>query len=173
MAVIIEANYSKKVGLPNFSSHQYSVTLRTEISDLGHLEKANAELYGKLQAAVDSQIVNPGLVPGGSSDGTSAHGQVTPASRPAGNNEDVWNCSDKQRDLILKLVGEHNLDKNEVESLAQRRFGTGVRQLDKLQASGLIDELIETHGGAAAGNGRGQGSRRGYTRAGFTGRGRQ
>jgi len=31
---IIEANYSKKLGLPGYSSHQYSLTLRAEISDL-------------------------------------------------------------------------------------------------------------------------------------------
>ncbi len=34
MAVIIEANYSKKLGLPAYSSHSYSVTLRTEVADL-------------------------------------------------------------------------------------------------------------------------------------------
>jgi hypothetical protein len=26
-------------------------------------------------------------------------------------------------------------------------FGTGVKQLDRLQASGLIDELLDRHGG--------------------------
>ena len=55
-----------------------------------------------------------------------------------------WSCSDKQRDLILKLVDEHGLDKNEVDSLAHDRFGAGVRMLNKLQASGLITEIIET-----------------------------
>ena len=32
--LIIEANYSKKLGLPGYSSHQYSVTIRTELGDL-------------------------------------------------------------------------------------------------------------------------------------------
>ena len=31
MAIVLEANYAKKLGLPNFSSHQYSVTIRTEL----------------------------------------------------------------------------------------------------------------------------------------------
>ena len=34
MAIVIEANYTKKLGLPGYSSHQYSVTLRTELADL-------------------------------------------------------------------------------------------------------------------------------------------
>nr|MCU0782414.1 hypothetical protein [Akkermansiaceae bacterium] len=57
-----------------------------------------------------------------------------------------WKCSDKQRDLILKLVDEHRLDKQSVEALAVERFGHGVRLLNKLEASGLIDELLDTHG---------------------------
>ena len=31
MAIILEANYSKKLGLPGYSSHQYAVTVRTEL----------------------------------------------------------------------------------------------------------------------------------------------
>ena len=150
MAVIIEANYSKKVGLPNFSSHQYSVTLRTEISDLSQLEKANTELYSKLQASVDTQILNVGVLPDGS-DGKSAH-QSTPqrsvsqTTAPAS----TWRCSDKQRDLILKIVAEHHLDRANIDALAMERFGVGLQQLNKVQASGLIEELFETYGKAPA-----------------------
>lgn len=145
MAVIIEANYSKKVGLPNFSSHQYSVTLRMEISDLNQLEKANADLYAKLQASVDTQILNVGVLPDGT-DGKkplSARSQQSAPTTPA---TPAWKCSDKQRDLILKIITEHTLDTANVDSLAMQRFGVGLRQLNKVQASGLIEELIETYG---------------------------
>lgn len=153
MAVIIEATYSKKVGLPHYSSHQYSVTLRTEISDLSQLEKANAELYAKLQASVDTQILNAGMVPDG------AEGKAPPPTRsqqsaptPA---TPVWKCSDKQRDLILKMIAEHHLDTADIDALAVQRFGTGLQQLNKVQASGLIGELMETHGkSGSARNGR-------------------
>jgi hypothetical protein len=64
----------------------------------------------------------------------------------------AWKCSDKQKELILKLVDEHQLDKNEVDHLARQRFGKGVKQLSKLEASGLIDELLETYGGGSNGN---------------------
>ena len=69
----------------------------------------------------------------------------------------AWKCSDKQKDLILKLVEEHHLDKAAVEALAVERFGKGVRILNKVEASGLIDELLDTHGGT---NRQGNGNRR-------------
>ena len=58
-----------------------------------------------------------------------------------------WQCSDKQKDLILKLVNEHQLDKHAIDQLSRERFGKAVKQLSKLEASGLIDELLDTYGG--------------------------
>lgn len=152
--LIIEANYAKKVGLPAYSSHQFAVTLRTELTDLSQLEKTCADLYQRLQAAVDTQIVNPGLVP-------TANGELSAAAARTANtsvqshDDDQWKCSEKQQALILKIVAEHDLDKTVVDALAQERFGVGVRQLNKLQASSLIDELLETHSKSGTrGNGR-------------------
>ena len=45
MAIVIEANYSKKLGLPAYSSHSYSVTIRSEVADLGQVERESAKLY--------------------------------------------------------------------------------------------------------------------------------
>ena len=78
----------------------------------------------------------------------------TPHTNGNGNGKDVWNCSDKQRDLIIKIVDEHKLDKNDIEKLAQERFGKSVKVLNKLEASGLIDELLEKHGGKQNGRNR-------------------
>ncbi len=154
MPIIIEANYAKKVGLPAYSSHQFAVTLRTELTDLSQLEKTCADLYQRLQAAVDTQIVNPGLVPTANGE-LSAPAPRTASTPPQSRDDDQWKCSDKQRDLILKIVAEHSLDKAAVDALAQERFGAGVRQLNKLQASSLIDELLETHSKPGTrGNGR-------------------
>lgn len=147
MSVILEVSYSKKVGLPAYSSHSCSVTLRTELADLNQLEKTNAELYARLQASVDAQLVNAGHVPTETPARTNGNGTSPPAN-------DSWRCSDKQRDLILKITAEHALDKAAIEELAQSRFGAGVRQLNKVQASALIDELIETHGRRATAGGR-------------------
>ena len=143
--ITLEANYSKKLGLPGYSSHQFSVTLRTEIADLTKVQTESARLYSELQQAVDTSIKEIGYLPGENGN-TSTH--------TIGNGKDVWNCSDKQRDLIIKIVDEHKLDKNDIEKLAQERFSKGVKALNKLEASGLIDELLEKHGGKQNGRGR-------------------
>jgi len=41
MAATIECNYAKKIGLPGYSSHQYSVSIRTEVTDLAQIEQIN------------------------------------------------------------------------------------------------------------------------------------
>jgi hypothetical protein len=156
MAITLEANYAKKLGLPNFSSHQYSVTIRTELTDLAQVEAESARLYRILQDAVDREIQEVGFMPDASTYGMNApatNGTGEPAngnghsdaSRRAGNG--AWRCSEKQQNLIEKIVGEHHLDKRDVEAIAVEMFGAGVKQLDKLQASGLIDELLDRHDG--------------------------
>ena len=140
MAITLEANYSKKLGLPGFSSHQYSVTLRTEVADLSQVEAESSRLHGLLQASVDREIQKVGYLPAAI---TGNGGNQNQSS----NGGEAWGCSAKQRDLILKIVEENKLDKNQVEALAQDRFGKSVRALNKLEASGLIDELITQTGG--------------------------
>ena len=134
MALILEANYSKKIGLPGYSSHQFSITLKAEIADPAQVQAESTRLYGLLQASVDQSLKQVGWLP----EGTNAHGN---------GHTETWNCSDKQRELIQKIVREHQLDKQNIEQLAIERFGKGVKQLNKLEASGLIDELLEQHGG--------------------------
>jgi hypothetical protein len=140
--ITLEANYSKKIGLPGYSSHQFSVTLRTELADVSQVQQESSRLYALLQQSVDSSIQQVGYLPNSNGNGNGRSGNGHQA-RPE---NDKWTCSDKQRDLILNIVDEHKLDKNHVENLAQDRFGKGVKTLNKLEASGLIDELLEQTG---------------------------
>jgi hypothetical protein len=143
MPIILEANYSKKIGLPQYSSHQFMVTLRTEITDLSTVQAESDRLYGLLQTAVDTSLQRVGYLPEPAP--KNGNGNGNGHGNGHGNN-DRWNCSDKQRELILKVTDEHRLDKIAVDQLALDRFGKGVRQLNKLEASGLIDELLEQTG---------------------------
>jgi hypothetical protein len=176
MAIRLITTYSKKLGLPGYSSHQFSVSVETELTTTADIPAESDRLYQLLQSNVDQQIQQTGFVPPGTygmempdGNGTNNNGQGTngnPAngSHPGVNGTNVangtavlngstspldgrWKCSDKQRDLILKLVNEHQLDKTQIEALAVERFGHGVRQLNKLEASGLIDELLANNGG--------------------------
>ena len=164
MAIIIEANYSKKLGLPCYSSHSYSVTIRSEVADLSQVERESAKLYAILQGSVDREIQEVGFIPDSNGHGSAArptNGQTSQS------NGDQWACSDKQRDLILKIVDEHKLDKQEVEGLAKDMFQKPVKALNRLEASGLIEELLNKYGDSKTnGGGNGNGSRRQYQRRG-------
>jgi hypothetical protein len=161
MAIKLIANYSKKLGLPGYSSHQFSVSVETELVTTDDIAAESERLYQLLQSNVDGQMQNPGFVPSESYATAPIHenpaGFIRDPSVPNNARSNVthvanwqrgpaWKCSDKQKDLILKLVEEHQLDKADVEALAIERFGKGVRVLNKVEASGLIDELLETHG---------------------------
>ena len=164
MAVKLIANYSKRLGLPGYSSHQFAVSVETEIANVADAAGESQRLYQLLQQSVDSQITETGFVPphGYGMNGENNGNSAEPNGR--GPEEAPWQCSDKQRDLILKLVAEHNLDKGAVEQLSRERFNKSVRQLSKLEASGLIDELIERHGNGGRGNGNRRGRRNAYAR---------
>ena len=175
MAITLEANYAKKLGLPNFSSHQYCVTIRTELTDLSQVAEESARLYRVLQDAVDREIQEVGFMPDASTYGMHAsqngnggnghpgngnghprngNGHATNGSYSPANGtrrapipaSDGWNCTEGQKGFILRIINESKLEKREVEAMAQQLFGVGVKDLDKLQASQLIEELLEKTG---------------------------
>jgi hypothetical protein len=135
MAVTLEANYCKKIGLPGYSSHQYSLTVRTEVADLAQIQRESEQLHATLQTSVDNELRSQGWLPG--SDAEHA---------PSNNGNGAWKCSAKQKELILKLAEEHKLDLDTIEDLAQARFGMALRELNKLNASSIIDELLARQG---------------------------
>jgi len=152
MALKLIATYSKRLGLPGYSSHQFSVCVETEINSMNDVAGESSRLYQTLQESVDEEIQRTGFVPDhgygtNETNGTPSRQALTRGSNGHGSSE-AWQCSDKQRELILKLVDEHQLDKNQVDNVSREMFGTGVRELNKLQASGLIDRLLEDHGGS-------------------------
>jgi hypothetical protein len=152
--ITLECNYSKKIGLPQYSSHQFAITLRTELADVNQVQAESARLYKLLQDGVDTSIKEIGYLPSANGNGGNGNGHKGSnggngngnGGNGNGQSGDHWNCSNKQRDLIQKIVTEHNLEKANVEQLAQDRFGKGVRALNKLEASGLIEELLEQTG---------------------------
>ena len=154
MAIKLIANYSKRLGLPGYSSHQFSVSVETELMTTDDIPGESERLYQLLQSNVDEQILTTGFVPPADYGMDAPTGNPAPPLRSVPQNvstwrrsDPAWKCSDKQRDLILKIVEEHQLDKSDVETLATERFNKGVRLLNKVEASGLIDELLDTYGG--------------------------
>ena len=163
MAVILQMTYQKKLGLPNYSSHSCSVSLTVEIPDVSVAAQESTKLYSLLQTAVDNEIKEVGFMPDATTYGMkpSQHGNGHPAANGNGNghhpapaparNGEHWNCTDGQRGFILRIISESNLTKQDVEELAQQLFGAGVTSLDKMQASQLIEELLEKTGKKSGG----------------------
>ncbi len=112
MALKLIASYSKRLGLPAYSSHQFSVTIETELTGNDDISEESARLYQTLQQSVDDQIRQQGFVPvdGGGHNGTNGHSRNGVNGHHDNGN---WLCSDKQKDLILKLIETHHLDKAE------------------------------------------------------------
>jgi hypothetical protein len=167
MAIKLIGNYAKRLGLPGYSSHQYSVSIETELTDSGDIQGEAARIYALLQDAVDREIQETGFVPGdeyGLRDNGSSHASTNGNGNHKGQHRlnggnghngngngsnghsDRWSCSDKQKEFILKVVAENDLDQNTVDEIARDRFGLWTWQLNKLQASGLIGELLESVG---------------------------
>ena len=133
MAVKLIANYAKRLGLPGYSSHQFSVSIETELQNIDNVAQQSARLYESLQNVVDQQIQRTGFVP--------PDGYGMEADKNG-----TWNCSQKQRELIEKIQKENNLDQNSLDGLAAEMFSVKVQALNKLQASGLIDALLDRYG---------------------------
>lgn len=180
MAIKLIANYSKRLGLPGYSSHQFEVSIETEITHISELAAETERLYGSLQAAVDARIQQVGFVPdehygiqptqkpvpGAScsqTTSTSSVKQTPPVGAPESSIATVpaWKCSEKQQSLILELVGKARLDDATLNELATRRFNKAVAMLNRMEASGLIDELMNSSGSSSK---RSASGRNNYTR---------
>jgi hypothetical protein len=158
MAIKLSANYSKKLGLPQYSSHSFSASVEVELTDITQVETEVQKLYALLQQSVDQEIQHAGFIPGSNGNGNGhSNGRAQP--RPNGNGHaqngngmrggytphpaaDRWNCTEGQRGFILRIISDHKMEKQEVENLAEQLFGVGVKQLNKMQASQLIDDLL-------------------------------
>ena len=139
MPIILEAHYSKKVGLTNESSHAYSLTLRAELSDPNEIGLESQRLHALLQAAVDRDIQITGYVP------ENRAITVDPdRARPEAGDDTShgWQCSGRQRELILTIAEERQMPLSRVEQLAQERFGRELRLLTRPQASRVITHLL-------------------------------
>lgn len=144
MAVIFEAAYSKKLGLPNYSSHSYVVSIRTELTDINLAPAESSKLYKMLQDAVDKEIQAVGFMPDATKYGMNEDRPHRNDHRQQHRNGDAG-ISERQLDLINRIIKENNANKGETEQLAVDMFGGGIRTLNRMQASNFIDALFEKY----------------------------
>jgi len=136
MPVIITACVSKKVGQANYGSAGYSLTVQSEVSNLDQVREESRQLYNLLNDSVKSEL-----------SGENQEEKRAEWPTIVRNTPQKYKCSDKQRDLILKIINENEVDRADVESLSLEMFGNSdLKSLNKLQASGIIDELLQRYG---------------------------
>ena len=89
--------------------------------------------------------------------------QTPPVSVPGSSIATVpaWRCSEKQQSLILELAGKTGLDDSALNELSTRRFNKVVAMLNRMEASGMIDELMNRSGATSK---RSASGRNNYTR---------
>ncbi len=165
MAIKLIANYSKRLGLPGYSSHQFELSIESEITNTSEVQAASADIYNTLQSAVDEQIQQVGFVPDeqyGRGNSSPATPSSTPSSSNRGNGygnhsarpdtpapqEDRWQCTEKQQSMILGQGRKCGMALAELDQLARQRFGKPISELNSMEASGIIKELMERTGDA-------------------------
>jgi hypothetical protein len=155
MAILLQFDYNKKLGLPGFSSHSFGISMKAEVADVETIGEEAAKAYSILQQSVDSQIANPGLIPSGNGKAI----QIQSNGNKEKTNPDDWTCTIRQRGLILSILERNDLDPEVVEDLAQELHGRPMSDLGKAQVSEVIGQVLDRWGRHPKTNGRNAGGR--------------
>ena len=152
MAVMLEFHYDKRLGLPGYSSHDFGVTLKTEITNLDQIEQESEKAYRILQQSVDSQIIHQGYVP----DQVNNSGEYNQAEKinpsdEIGRNKhypkpEEWNCTERQKDLIMDILNRNDLTPQTLNELALEIHNKDMEKLSRFQVSAVITELLSRFG---------------------------
>ena len=141
MAILLEFKYDKRLGLPGYSSHDFGVSMRTEVNNVEEIQEESEKAYRLLQQSVDAQLSNPGFIPSENGKETECKGNQTNGTDP-----EKWNCTERQRGLILNVLERNNLDPQTANELGVELHGKEMDRLTKLQVSGVITELLNRFG---------------------------
>jgi hypothetical protein len=154
--VLYEDERDKYPPFPDLYMHCVQRPLSLTINNINSSWLSNS-------SPTDTQIRRVGFVPDASYGSGNISGAPLPAMRqvsrlpepPSSNpqtshpEEPAWSCSEKQRQVILSLARKNGINNSELHDLAVLCFGKGASQLNKLEASSLINELIEKSGGTS------------------------
>ena len=154
MAISLEFNYGKKLGLPGYSSHNFGVSMKSEVNDPESIPKEAERVYSLLQKSVDSQIANPGLV----SFENESPSQAQPTVNGKRTDPEKWNCTIRQRALIVGVLERNGLELNAADDLANELHGKPMSELDRPETSGVITVVLDRWGRKEFANHRRNGS---------------
>jgi hypothetical protein len=90
---------------------------------------------------VDAQLSNPGFIPSENNKEREIKGTQINGTDP-----EKWNCTERQRGLILKILSQNDLPESAIEEVAQDLHGRPMSELGKLQVSSVISEVLDRWG---------------------------
>ncbi len=137
MAILLQFDYGKKLGLPGYSSHNFGVSMKAEVNDPEEIPQEAERAYRILQQAVDKQMENPGFVPSQNERTEIKEPEVDP---------DKWNCTERQKGLLLSILDRNGLEPIIVEDLSREIHGRSMADLGKMQVSAVIGEVLDRWG---------------------------
>ena len=143
MAILLEFKYDKRLGLPGYSSHDFGISLKTEVTKVNEIGEESERVYRILQQSVDSQIVHKGYVPEQVNDST---GSDQDNSKEPEVDPDKWNCTERQKGLLLTILDRNGLEPIVVEDLSREIHGRSMADLGKMQVSAVIGEVLDRWG---------------------------
>ena len=148
MAVLLDITYSKKLGLPNYSSHSLGIGLKAEVANLDEVRGEVEKAYSLLQQSVDSQIVHSGFVSNEDKveNGTDQVQKTQVKVNGGATDPDKWNCTVRQRGLIVSVIERNGLDLRVVDDLANDLCGKPMSDLGKSQVSEVIGQVLDRWG---------------------------
>ena len=116
--------------------------MKAEVNDPEAIPEEAERVYSILQQSVDREIANPGFIPSGNGKTI----QVQPNGSNAKTDPDDWNCSIRQKGLLMTILERNNLDPEVVEDLADDLCGKPMSDLNKGQISAVITEVLDRWG---------------------------
>lgn len=131
-------SYSKKVPVEgqDFSSQGYSLSLETEVvtQDSAEIQAKLHETFELVKATVEQELAN-----GNGHTAKPADTEPPQARRGTGTGE---RASNKQIKFLTDLATQRGMSLSDLNADVRKRFGVaGLYDLDKKQASALLDEL--------------------------------
>ena len=95
MAILLEFKYDKRLGLPGYQSHDFGVSMKTEVTDVNEIGDESERVYRILQQSVDSQIVHQGYISNEdkAENGTDQVQKTKVKVNGEATDPDSWNCT--------------------------------------------------------------------------------
>ena len=113
----------------------------TEVNNVDEIQEESERAYRLLQKSVDAQLHNPGFIASENGKKQRGEGNQTEKTDPQ-----LWNCTEKQRGLILKILSQNELSESAVEQVAQEITRRQMSDLQKGQASLVVGEVLDRWG---------------------------